>query len=313
MPNMNITGTTTFTQIQRQFAPGRRGGDEHIRFGDAKGLYTSSKASLTGLKAKLGLTEKMEDRREKRLHGKAQIKQAIDREFNTPGLGDRVLAHLNNTRGMKFSGGITRGDLAAIREGIDEVLPAARRDAALNDPDLGAIEPAASNSTRIIQADVMLRYFGNHFEVLSSPQFWQHSIAKSNSDNFGCALSLCVLDRIAQNGQVTQKDLDDVHRALGPHVGNHPPAPRPSPTLLGGLTDAKLSDLTRLVLNRYIGPASQHPINLGTAQTQEVQNAFGGQLTGAHQLQALHTALDQALTGQYFGPGNLSGPLNGIE
>ena len=218
-----------------------------------------------------------------------------------------MLAHLNNTRGMKFSGGITRGDLATIRKGIDEV----RRDAALNDPDRATLEPGGQ--TRI-QTEVMLPYFGNHFDMLSSPQFWQDSRAKQNADNFGCTLSMCVLDRIAQNGQVTQKDLDDLHRALGPYVDQDiPSAPPPSPTLLGGVTDAKLSDLTRLVFNRYMDPGSQFPINLSGPQTQEVQNAFGGQLTGAQQLQALHTAFHQSLSKQYIGPGNLSGPLNGIQ
>jgi hypothetical protein len=100
---------------------------------------------------------------------------------------------------------------------------------------------------------------GNHFEVLSSPQFWQHGNATANADIFGCALSLCVLDRIAQSGQVTRKDLDDLHRTLGPYVGPHPPAPQPSPTLLGGLTDAKLSDLTRLVFNRRAESGQQLP------------------------------------------------------
>jgi hypothetical protein len=149
--------------------------------------------------------------------------------------------------------------------------------------------------------------------VLSNPQFWQHFNAKTNPDNFGCTLSMCVVDRIAQNGQVTQKDLDDLHRALGPYVDpDIPPAPHPSPMLLGGVTDAKLSDLTRLVFDRYMAPGSQFPINLGDHQREAVQNAFGGQLTGAHQLQALHTAFTQSLQKQSIGAGSLSEPLNDI-
>ena len=65
--------------------------------------------------------------------------------------------------------------------------------------------------------------------------------------------------------------------------------------------------------NRYMDDGSQFPINLSSTQTQEVQNAFGGQLTGAQQLQALHTALNQSLSKQSMGAGDLSGPLNGIQ
>jgi len=254
MPEMNVTGATTFTQIQQQFGQGKDV-NHNIRFQDGKGLYTSGSASMTGIKAFFGDHTAMTERLQKRNEGMSQIKQAIDREYNSPGLGNRVLQHLNETRGMAFSEGVRGSDLAAISEGINELRQleqfdqhfnapgigekvvehlkahgtdfshgirqsdhAAIREAyptliALNDPDLtGATQHSLNESPR------MMRLAENHFGVLSSAKFWENPQVRPFGDNIGCALSMTVLNRMQQSGTITQQDLNDLQRAMGPYV-----------------------------------------------------------------------------------------------
>jgi hypothetical protein len=308
MPQMGVTGATTFSQIQQQFDPVPGGKDHNIRFQDGKGLYTSEKASLASVKALFGFREQLEQRNTKREDGVTQIKQAIDNEFGN-GLGDRVLKHLHDAHGVDLTHGIKRSDLALIRRGIDEVRLQDLRDAALNDPDRAALE---SNRGQIVTTTI-LRYFTNHFEVCSSPAFWAHGHARQNSDNFGCTLSICVLDRVQQNGTITQKDIDDLQRVLGPYEGpGVTPAPNVPNTLLGQLTDAKLGQMAQLVFDRYFDTQAQWPMNLSGSEHQNLVQGFNGATTGAQRLQVLHTGLQQSLGSQYMGGSNLSAPLNGI-
>ena len=47
MPQMNVGGATTFSQIHAQFQTNSASkSDKHVRFENAKGLYTSPNASL---------------------------------------------------------------------------------------------------------------------------------------------------------------------------------------------------------------------------------------------------------------------------
>jgi hypothetical protein len=55
MPQMNVQAGTTFTDIYTQFQPtGAKSDDKHVRFENAKGLYTSQKASTAKISAFLG-------------------------------------------------------------------------------------------------------------------------------------------------------------------------------------------------------------------------------------------------------------------
>lgn len=201
------------------------------------------------------------------------------------------------------------GELA--RETVPHRLADAR-DAALRDPDLRAI--AAGGQNQVDSASLM-RFFGNHFEVCSSPEFWSHSHARMNADNFGCGLALTVLERIQQNGEVTQQDLQDLHRTLGPYVGpGAPPVPPPSADLLGDLDDDKLGELARLVFDRYAAPDAAFPLNMqGSEHETTCRATFADQqATGAEKLQSLRDAYVGALGSQYLGPDNLRGPLQAI-
>ena len=96
MPQMDVTrlSANTFSQIVDRFGQGKDT-DHHIRLADGKGLYTSSKLSMTAIKDFFGFHGAMEARLEKREAGLNFIKRAIDREFMSAGLAERALQRLS--------------------------------------------------------------------------------------------------------------------------------------------------------------------------------------------------------------------------
>lgn len=302
---LNNPGAATFSQIEQRFALDQGGKDHNIRFQGAQGLYTSDKASLASIKAFFGFPDQLQQRADKREAGVDQIKQAIDREYG-PGMSDRVLQHISDEHGIDLSGGIKRSDLGTIREAIGELTLQDQRDAALQDNNTG-LSVGGTNPGQLSA------YFTRHFDVCSSPEFWSHQNARLNADNFGCTLALVVLDRIAQNGTATRKDLEDLHRVLGPFVGgNATPVPPLGDHLLGPVSDQNLKEFTQKVYDRYMKPDALWVLNFQGSQHQ--QNLYGSfpTGTGAERLTAMHTALSSTLHEQYMGSDNITGPLRGI-
>ena len=120
MPRLDVGGGVGFSEIYARFQPtGRASDDKHVRFQDAKGLYTSQKLSLAKLSAFFG-SDRLEQRAAKRAEGGQEVRNAIMREH--PQLADRIFARLGETHpGIDFDRGVRRGDLEAIRQAIDEV------------------------------------------------------------------------------------------------------------------------------------------------------------------------------------------------
>lgn len=186
------------------------------------------------------------------------------------------------------------------------------RDTALEDPALDNILTAG----RQCNPDGILAFLGTHFEVCSSPEFWQAQNARMNADNLGSALALIQLQRIQEQGQVTQQDLDDLHRVLGPFENQHVPGvPQPDRALVGALTGDKLSQLCDLVFGRYFAPDAYFKINMeGTEHEALVHGTFRNEeSTGQAKLDSMLNAYKLSLAGQYFGMDNVTKPLQDIR
>ena len=148
---------------------------------------------------------------------------------------------------------------------------------------------------------------------MSSPELWAHGHARQNADNFGSVLGLCVLDRIQQSGQVTSKDLEDLHRVLGPYVGvGATEVPPLSQTLVGPLTSDKLSTMTAAFFDRYVDPDGAFPLNMESQQASRTTEDYTSAQTGAEKLQVLHGVVKDVLASQYMGPNNLTAPLSKV-
>lgn len=139
MSQMNVNSRTTFTEIATTFqATGKGSDDHHIRFDNAKTLYTSKDASIAGPAKTLGGvvstvtfgsvkqlekygSDRLEQRASKQSEGATYIKQAIDREFGF-GVADRVFANIQQkNQHVNLNQGVTPGDLAAIKKEITNV------------------------------------------------------------------------------------------------------------------------------------------------------------------------------------------------
>lgn len=217
----------TFSHIRDQFSMERGGNDHNIRFQDARGIYTSDKASLASVKAFFGFGAQLEARATKRESGVDQIKQAIDRQYGA-GMADRVLQDIG-THGRDLSGGIKRSDLELTGRTADGLAKADREraqfDAARTDPSITEM----GNNLNHPRLDSFVR---NYFEVATHPRFWSTTSARSNAETIGSVLSMSVLNRIGQSGTIRQQDLDDLSKAMRPfqrdagHTMDCPAAPR---------------------------------------------------------------------------------------
>lgn len=191
--------------------------------------------------------------------------------------------------------------------------PLARlRDAALDDP---AIKNILTDG-RMCSPNGILTFLERHFEVCSSPEFWQAQNARMNADNLGSALALIQIQRIQGQGQVTQKDLDELHRVLGPFESPFtPPVPPLDPGLIGTLTDEKLSQLCEQVFSRYFASNAPFKINMeGTEHEAVVRRTYRDpQATGQEKLDAMMNAFRLAIGSQYFGLDNVTKPLEGVH
>lgn len=186
------------------------------------------------------------------------------------------------------------------------------RDAALEDPALDNILTGG----RQCNPDGILAFLGTHFEVCSSPEFWQAQNARMNADNLGSALALIQLQRIQEQGQVTQQDLDDLHRVLGPFEHSLVPSvPQPDRALVGALTGDKLSQLCDLVFGRYFAPDAQFKLNMGGSEHEKlVYGTFRDEeSTGQVKLDSMLNAYKLSLAGQYFAMDNVTKPLQDIR
>lgn len=186
------------------------------------------------------------------------------------------------------------------------------RDAALEDPAINNI----LISGRQCNPDGILAFLGTHFEVCSSPEFWQAQNARMNADNLGSALALIQLQRIQEQGQVTQQDLDDLHRVLGPFESQFtPPVPQLDRALVGALTGDKLSQLCDQVFGRYFAPDAQFKLNMeGTDHEAQLRGTFRNEeSSGQEKLDSMLNAYKLSLAGQYFGMDNVTKPLQDIR
>ena len=120
MPQLNVQAPT-FTNIYQTFQPtGGASDDKHVRFENAKGLYTSQKASTATVSAFFG-SSRLQDRAQKRADGADQVYQAIAREY--PAEAARIFSALARDHPqIDFNQGLRRGDLAHIQATIATVL-----------------------------------------------------------------------------------------------------------------------------------------------------------------------------------------------
>lgn len=120
MPQLNVQAPT-FTNIYQTFQPtGGASDDKHVRFENAKGLYTSQNASMAAVSAFFG-SNRLQDRAQKQADGADQVYRAIAREY--PQDAAKIFAKLAQDHPqIDFNQGVTRGDLAHIQSTIDGVL-----------------------------------------------------------------------------------------------------------------------------------------------------------------------------------------------
>ena len=109
----SVRGGSPFSQIAAQF--GKIDDNKHIRSSEGKELYTSGKASLTGLKSLFGKTDSMKARTEKQEAGALKIRDALNQQYGK-GFGDMVFIHVGKQMGRDFYSGVTGSDLRAIME-----------------------------------------------------------------------------------------------------------------------------------------------------------------------------------------------------
>lgn len=183
----------------------------------------------------------------------------------------------------------------------------ALRDQALQDPMLNRVVEKGS-----CNPNALLAFFSCNLEVCSSPEFWSDTRARMNADNFGAGLTLTVIQRIQEQGSVTQADLGRLADVLRPYPGED--MPMPDPSLVGPLTDQRLSDLCDLAFGRYFASDARFELNMeGRPHEHMVRGVFADPVsTGAEKLGAMIKAYQETLRGQYFGADNLQGPLQAI-
>ncbi|MCW1838707.1 hypothetical protein [Prosthecomicrobium hirschii] len=161
----------------------------------------------------------------------------------------------------------------------------------------------------------MIDFFDKHFEVCSSPEFWSHFGAKTNQDNFGSAMALACLSRIAGNGEVTPRDLEDLRKALSPPDDNVKPLAQLPLNLIGTASDERMKMLSQLVFDRYFAMGSPFELNLEPqfAETGMVRDTFADPTkTGQERFDALNNAFVQMQGRQRFPMASLTDPLRGI-
>jgi hypothetical protein len=294
MPGIQLnTQAPTFTEIQNRFSMDQGGKDHNIRFQDGRGLYTSDKASLASVKNLFGFSAQLEARATKRDDGVTQIKQAIDRQYGN-GMADRVLQHINQHQGRDLAGGMKRSDLGLIRQTADEIRQQDRRDAALADPNIDSFKG-------FLNYNGMQTFFDNHFEVMTDPKLWATQHAQMNVDNLGSALSMNVLNRIQQNGTITQRDLDDLSKALRPYSKSATMAPDPPPApalgghLVGPANEQRMQELTQVVYDRFMGPGAPFLVNMSSDETRTIEGTFNQPQTSAQRMTEMNRTLGAAL------------------
>lgn len=282
---VQLSNKTTFSEIEARFSTQVGGKDQHIQTKEGRELYTSDKrASLSTVKALFGFGQQIGIRAAKRDAGSFEIRQSLDREFGA-GIGDRVFKHLKD-KGTDLTHGVKRSDFGAIREAFKDLqikAAVAYRDENHGLGSGGAPLPAKTAT--------FTAYVDRHFDVLSSPNFFEYYKAKMANDFFGSTLAMSVIDRIVAKGGVDPKDVADLQRTLGPYVG---PDVKPAPTvpghLVGRLTDDTLKELTGIVFGRYLANGADIPLNVEgqpTAAVAEVAFDPHSTKSGSERLDAL--------------------------
>jgi hypothetical protein len=116
MPSLRNLDTTSFKTLVDTFQDA--GGDHHVRLkndGEGLTLYTSRKLSLTGIKARLGMTGAMEQRATRRADGLSQIKEMINREYGDQ-IAERALAKIGKGNASTIRSSDLRSLYAAVEE-----------------------------------------------------------------------------------------------------------------------------------------------------------------------------------------------------
>lgn len=125
---------TGFQAIYDQFKPGLlgAGGDQHVRF-KGEQLYTHSSLSLHGRGAEAAAA-----RAAKYESGAVQVRAALVRDFGAD-FADSVLTKVGSHVGRDLGQGVTRSDLARIKQEVDAGLKSAGGlvDVAIARPDSG--------------------------------------------------------------------------------------------------------------------------------------------------------------------------------
>lgn len=346
MPGPIGTPPPTFTQIKAQFGNDPAAKDHNIRFQDGRGLYISSKVSLASLKAFFGFGSQMQARQDKRDAGIKEIKLAIDAEFGD-GMGDRAFRRLSRNA-IDVSHGIKGSQLKDLHKAIElekrdqvvlekqqrtDQLRSEWRTAekqnqirlALADENLAHIESQSPPS------GTFLKFFSDNFDVCSSAAFFRDNGPQVNADHIGCALSISVLERIRDNGQITEQDLSDLQKALGPYTSDPndlmkvstPPAVPAG--LVGPSTNDKLVRLTQLVFDRYVAGTGGWELNLSGHEKSSTIDQFNDAPSGAEytpgrpmtageeRIKILSEAIDAAASSQGMANGAITRALTAMQ
>ncbi|WP_156647630.1 hypothetical protein [Methylobacterium sp. Leaf87] len=102
-----------------------------------------------------------------------------------------------------------------------------------------------------------------------------------------------MLNRVGQNGTISQSDFDDLSKAFGPYDKSFnptmPDCPAPSPLgghLVGPANEARLNELTQAVCERFCKLTPALAVNLRSQQFSKIQTTFAQANTSANRITA---------------------------
>ena len=129
-----------------------------------------------------------------------------------------------------------------------------KRDLALQDPRMPELSSGAS-----VSREALVGFFTDHFEVATSPGFWDHFQAKaSNPELFGATLSKIVIERTGEQGEITQKDVEDLQKILT-FCGSGYQLPE---DLAGPLNERALGIMGSAFFESFVGRNAPLPLNM---------------------------------------------------
>jgi hypothetical protein len=146
----------------------------------------------------------------------------------------------------------TRGAVGADDVSLSSM--SVNRDLALQDPRMRELSSGTS-----VSRETLVGFFTDHFDVATSGGFWDHFQAKaSNPELFGATLSKIVIERTGEQGEITQKDVEDLQKILN-FCGSGYQLPD---DLAGPLDERALGVMGTAFFESFVGRDAPLPLNM---------------------------------------------------